>query len=407
LAPHAPHVEHARHIASLDGLRGVAISLVFLYHYFPRQHLNPISILASAGWTGVDIFFVLSGFLITGILFDTLAKPHHLRNFFARRALRLFPVYLLMLALVFAFAHRLQLPLGWKDIPFFAYAANLSPAFNAVPNFGPYLRFRHLWSLAVEEQFYLLWAPLVCLLARRSRIIKACAIGIAAALLLRIAGAHHVPTIAIYQDLFTRMDSILCGSLLALGLRGNRGERWLHRSRLHGLFATGIVITIICFALSHSLHSERFPTLTFGYLGNDLWCTALLGLTLLPGTPVHRATNLRPLRFIGRYSYGLYLWHDIPGRAFDGWIAYSQDLFHPIWLSGLFGVACLFAFCLLLAIASYHAVELPCLHLKRYFSYDRPSPEVAFPIEDDSIGLRPAEATPESWSTASPPLASP
>ena len=388
---HAHHIDYKRHTASLDGLRGVAISLVFLYHYYPRQSSNPISVVASIGWIGVDIFFVLSGFLITGILFDTLGKTHNLRNFFARRALRLFPVYLLMVALVVALAHPLHIPLGWKDVPFFAYGANFCPAFGIVPDFGPYVRFRHLWSLAVEEQFYLLWAPLVCLLGSRRRIVMACFVGITTAVVLRVVGVNHVSTITLYQNIFTRMDSILCGSLLALALRGDNSESWLNRSRLHWAFVLGVLIIGSCFVLSRSLHSERIPTLRVGYFGSDLWCTALLGLTLLPATQVNRWTNSPVLRFIGRYSYGLYLWHDIPGHAFDRWATYSQHLFRPMWLSSLVGTASLFGFCLLLAIASYHAIELPCLHLKRYFTYDAPSPRESYPVEDDSIDLRPAE----------------
>ncbi|HEY0786301.1 MAG TPA: acyltransferase, partial [Acidobacteriaceae bacterium] len=182
---HRPPLDFRRHIASLDGLRGLAISLVFLHHFYPRERFNPLSLVASAGWTGVDLFFVLSGFLITGILYDTLAFPRSLRTFFARRSLRIFPVYLLMVALVVVFARPLQVPLGWRDIPFFAYGANLTRVLQIDPEFGPYLRFWHLWSLAVEEQFYLLWAPLVFLLARRGRIMGACCVGIAAAILLR------------------------------------------------------------------------------------------------------------------------------------------------------------------------------------------------------------------------------
>ncbi|MEO7028860.1 MAG: acyltransferase [Acidobacteriaceae bacterium] len=387
-------VDYKRHIASLDGLRGVAICLVFMHHQYPRQRMNPLSILASAGWVGVDVFFVLSGFLITGILFDTAKKPHSLRNFFARRALRLFPIYFVIVGLLVLFSRPLHLPLDWRDIPFFAYGANISTALGInPPSFGPYLRFRHLWSLAVEEQFYLLWAPLVFVLGHRARVMKACVIGIVVAILLRIVGVGHVQPIVLYQSLFTRMDSILCGSMLALWIRGESGYEVLNKRRLHVMFAAGLAVLCATFLVSHSLFDQRASVQLVGYVGNDLWCTALLGLALLPGTVVNRWMNHQGLRFIGRYSYSLYLWHEVPGPIFDQFVLRVERMFGPAWLSGSLGFGMVFAFCLLLAIVSYHAVELPFLHLKRYFSYD-PKVTADLPSADEeSIDLRPTESS--------------
>jgi peptidoglycan/LPS O-acetylase OafA/YrhL len=384
-------IDYRRHIASLDGLRGLAIGLVFLHHFYPRQPHNPLSMLASTGWVGVAIFFVLSGFLITGILVDTLHKPHNLRNFFARRFLRLLPVYVLMIGLVFAFARPLQLPLTWKDIPFFAYAANFCTLFHIMPGFGPNLSMNHIWSLAVEEQFYLLWAPLVVLLARRTRLIGACLLGIAVAILLRGVGALYLPGLAVYQSLFCRMDSLLCGGLLALTLRGPNVQSWLHPRRLHWIFTAGLLILGAGFVASHSLFGQTKPTLIVGYIGNDLWCTALLGLALLPGTIVNRALNLSAVRSVGRYSYGLYVFHEILAPIFTRWVSLVQRLFHPSWLSALLGTASLFLFCLAVAMVSYHCVELPFLHLKRFFSYDAGVSAHQVANHEESIDLRPAQ----------------
>ena len=103
-------VSSENHIDSLDGLRGLAILLVFFYHYLPRNLHNPLSWLASVGWTGVDLFFVLSGFLITGILYDTREAGNFFRAFYAQRALRLFPVYFVAVGIVLSAAALLMPP---------------------------------------------------------------------------------------------------------------------------------------------------------------------------------------------------------------------------------------------------------------------------------------------------------
>ncbi len=167
------------------------------------------------------------------------------------------------------------------------------------PTFGPYLRFWHLWSLDVEEQFYLLWAPLVLLLKTRQRIMQACLVAVVTAILIRCDAAFHVPAFALTRSLLSRMDSLLCGALLALGLRGANGERWLKPARLSLVFAAGVVLFGAGLLLSRSLYPETPAMVAVGLIGNDLWCLGLLGLALLPGQPVNRWGNLRGLRFLG------------------------------------------------------------------------------------------------------------
>ena len=144
-----------RHIDSLDGLRGIAILLVFFFHYLERNPHNPLSWIASVGWSGVDLFFVLSGFLITGILYDTRKATNFFKVFYARRALRLFPLYFFAVSIVLVVAVLLHTPMSWKAIPFYIYGANLMLVVpGGVPDFTPYFNCIHFWSLAVEEQFY-------------------------------------------------------------------------------------------------------------------------------------------------------------------------------------------------------------------------------------------------------------
>ena len=114
-----------KHIDSLDGLRGIAILLVFLYHDLPRNLHNPLSWLASVGWTGVDLFFVLSGFLITGILYDTRHATNFFKVFYARRALRILPAYFLAVGFVLLVAALLKTPVSWNAVPFYIFGSNL------------------------------------------------------------------------------------------------------------------------------------------------------------------------------------------------------------------------------------------------------------------------------------------
>src|ERR1700761_6273992 len=176
-----------KHIESLDGLRGIAILLVFFFHYLPRNSHNPLSWLASVGWSGVDLFFVLSGFLITGILYDTRESRNFFKVFYARRALRLIPLYALAVGIVLSVSLMLHTPLTWKAIPFYVYGSNIMLVVNGgVPDFTPFFQCIHFWSLSLEEQFYSLWPLVVFFVPQRRTLMQICVVGIVAALLLRI-----------------------------------------------------------------------------------------------------------------------------------------------------------------------------------------------------------------------------
>jgi peptidoglycan/LPS O-acetylase OafA/YrhL len=164
-----------RYIPALDGIRGLAILLVLFHHF--RFILEPIHrsqrlllVLADAGWCGVELFFVLSGFLVTGILLDTWESPRYFRTFYARRVLRIFPLYFLYLAVVVLLLSRFwtsQFGFNpWVKVSFWPYFLYLEN-FKAHHMFNDLL-LGHLWSLAVEEQFYTVWPLIVALLPRRA-----------------------------------------------------------------------------------------------------------------------------------------------------------------------------------------------------------------------------------------------
>ncbi len=358
---------------SLDGLRGIAIVMVFFFHFYPRKPGDPVGLLSGAGWMGVDLFFVLSGFLITGILYDTLGQRRYFLNFFARRALRLFPVYFLMIILIMSVGHWLGVIYTWWDIPYFLYAMNIVGDLHRNPGFGVYIGTGHIWSLAVEEQFYLLWAPAVFFLKTKRRILLACATGAIFSIALRwFISLHADFPLTPYDELPTRLDGLLCGGALAIVLRTEKGTRWIqsHLKWRHGVTAVAAVVVVVCVAVARTSFWSSSMMIRFGYIA----IAALFGTTVLsalvPGTWVNRIGQVGFLRLFGRYSYGFYLWHQIPDktyREFLGWVAGLTRF--PV-LAGAVGFAILFAFNMGLAALSYHGFELYFLRMKRYFAYD-------------------------------------
>jgi len=198
-APKVVSGPDAGRVPALDGLRGIAILMVMLFHFVyldPTRVLGPFGLIGlylRYGYTGVNLFFVLSGFLISGILLDAKSEPHYFRNFYARRILRIFPLYYgyLIVALVLgrAFSYygsttlRLE---AQSQVWLWTYTSNLCEAFHQ----HYFDMFRHFWSLAVEEQFYLVW-PVVILLAPRRRLTWICiggvVVGPSARILLKLA----------------------------------------------------------------------------------------------------------------------------------------------------------------------------------------------------------------------------
>src|ERR1700674_1734773 len=224
-------------LPALDGLRGIAILAVFFFHYAGGASVHSRSpivrgILAALGlgWTGVDLFFVLSGFLITGILFDTHNDAGYYRNFYARRVLRIFPIYYLLVAVFlclgpFAGAH-------WKagHLFFLIYlgypAALIWPSLTTA---APSLALTHLWSLSVEEQFYMVWPWVTAKLRRPTAILRGCLIVAASALAIRVliwaSGWPNADWPSAF--LLCRMDQLALGAAIAILVRGPLQKRLL------------------------------------------------------------------------------------------------------------------------------------------------------------------------------------
>lgn len=321
VATAAPSRASAREtVPALDGLRGVAIILVILWHcaartQFPPDQLGLLRPVALAGWSGVDLFFALSGFLITRLLLAE-ERAHgapgaiDLRRFYIRRGLRLLPAFYLVLLL-----NLLVFPLfpiftsvprqGLAPVEGLAVATYWSNYYYAYARVDPVPAVGIYWSLCVEEHFYVLW-PFVLLLVRspRHRLLAAAA-ACAVVPVLRWTGAEHSSVAAIHVLSHYRMDSILWGALGALLF-----EPAQRRPGARRIVLGALVVTVAGgFASAHMGVSPSRIGQAFGLSALAALGTALTVEVAAARTLLARALEVAPLRGLGRVSYGAYLLH--------------------------------------------------------------------------------------------------
>ena len=351
-----------RHTPALDGLRGLAIVLVMWSHFVTVGGLvddsNAGFRLLRGGFVGVDLFFVLSGFLITGILLDApKTTGSYFRVFYLRRAVRIFPLYYAILIGVF-----LTRPAG-PDSPawYWLFASNLGATLKSDWLVSPKgVSLSHFWSLAVEEQFYLVWPLLVRFLNRRS-LEKTCMGLLVIAPVIHFTLHFSGNPVGAYLFTGTRLNTLAAGALLAIVFRDRERWRiWMSWAPQVGLAAAAISVLGLIFPVQISL--VPFAPLLWG---------ALLMLVMQPLSRISQVFSGRILVAFGKYSYGLYLLHYL----FDPWL---KDVLYPKWIVGIAGnggasvalfmiVATILTFSA--ALLSWNLLEKPFLSLKRHFRY--------------------------------------
>jgi peptidoglycan/LPS O-acetylase OafA/YrhL len=370
-------------LPSLDGLRGLAILLVMFGHFAVYDGMpvttvwadRAVKSLGSAGWVGVDLFFVLSGYLITGILYDSRQGRHYFRSFYARRVLRIFPVYygallvfLVILPNLVPSSRALAL-LRADSFWYWTYLINVRIAFEGFPAF-PALG--HFWSLAVEEQFYLIW-PLVVLLFSRTQLARICGIGVAAAFALRVAfvlGGHGE---AAYVLTPARMDALAIGAWIALTARGPVGMTGLSKiARPAAVLCGSLVVALWIWRGAFAPWDVAVKTVGHTLLSVLFGATLVLAVTSRPETRLARAFGSSVLQFFGRYSYALYVVH-VPVLFFNPGallpLDYVPTVFGSLLLKKAAFTLALTAFSVAIALLSWHLCEKHFIRLKRFFPY--------------------------------------
>ncbi len=371
------------HFPALDGLRGLAILTVICHNGLILEQADLtraeklLQYVLNQGWVGVLLFFVLSGFLITGILLDSVGKPHAMRDFVVRRALRIFPLYYGFLLVVFVL-------LPWLDMQPAIYEAHaphqiwlwlyLDNWANALAHQNDALP--HFWSLSVEEQFYLFWPLLVLSLRTPQRVAKAClavaAVGVACRIGSLMAGFDASD---VYEMTTSRLDALALGGFAAACWRVPAWADWVrrHAGRLSiamlGIFLGGAVLT-------HGFPRLSSMGVVVGYLVlavvfahiiyQSAWRDAHAGTEKQPWQ--QRALTWTPLQQIGKYSYGMYVFHkplhDLVGPHIQTWMGIGTPhtgsaLGYLVVLTGLTYAA---------AWLSFTLYEVHFLRLKRYFT---------------------------------------
>lgn len=364
----APRLSRVQ-LPALDGVRGVAVLLVMLHNLTILERRGSVSaklwvLVTDAGWIGVQLFFVLSGFLITGILLDERGERRYFRDFYVRRALRIFPLYYLVLVGRFWILPHVVPDV---DVPavvtlgFWFYLSNWTElSVGAVNGFG------HFWSLAVEEQFYLVWPLAVAKLSRRGLVYVCLALIVASGVARVAVYATHLNPHWLYMSTVTRADALALGALVAIAIRDARARAWVAKYHLR-IGAAAAVVMLAIMAYAHGLSRFEIFVETVGYSTLAVLFAAGIARIALDETRARPRWAMHPwLRAAGKYSYAAYVFHPLL-KVGTLYFAHDWLLDHGVldhwWRDAIFVIAC-GAASFALARLSYAAIEGPLMRLK-------------------------------------------
>ncbi|MGH3183818.1 MAG: acyltransferase family protein, partial [Streptosporangiaceae bacterium] len=342
-------------------MRALAVLAVVAFHY---SLATPLATRASnLGWIGVDLFFVLSGYLITTILLESRSRPGYFATFYARRTLRIFPIYFLLLAGYIVAARVFGGPQPWAywgmHAAFVSSTVEHFHSWNFAAPAWVYGGATVLWSLSIEEQFYLFWAPVVRWL-RPAALWVVLGVAVIGAPWLRFN--IHTQFFPEYRFLPARCDTLAWGALLALALQQWRREpaalrRWLAGAGGAAALAVGALL------VGTGGRRESLAFATWGYSALALAFAAAVGTAVLTtgrGGLAGRALRCRTVRYVGKISYTTYLVHYPILLLVGGWLAFAGHGTGGVLLRNLASLAATLA----LAAASWRWLEAPILRFK-------------------------------------------
>lgn len=384
-------------VPALDGLRGLAVLCVMLFHFGTASGLQADSYatkkligLFCNLWSGVDIFFALSGFLITGILLREKTEPGYFARFYMRRTLRIFPLYYAALIVIFVLLPALHLPaldnpgvhrVQDAQVWMWAYSQDFAITYFNHDFFDPDpLWVGHFWSLGVEEHFYLVW-PLIVYFCTRRGLLLTSGLLIVAAPVVRFTMTHYdMDPAAVYTFTLSRVDQFAIGGLLALFVQ----EREPVQLRRWARWAAGaaVMYLVVCvIELKQPFYWSYPEALGFGLGFLALGSSALIVFAISPQpSAIKVGLEFDWLRFFGKYSYGAYVLHTPLQYTFMQLFgpqrieAIAAPLGHaPAQLIGLLGfVGLSIALTMASALIVYKLIEAPFNRLKRHFEYGTP-----------------------------------
>ena len=366
------------YLPALDGIRGIAIVWVVFHNATALPFtsssaaLSLILQLGHPGWIGVQLFFALSGYLITVGLLETRGSAGYFRNFYAKRALRILPLYYAVLFVLLIVAP--QLASGRWPFPTHPQAALWLFVVNWTHT-APY-GFAHFWSLAVEEQFYLVWPAVVYFCGPRP-LLKVCLwISLAALVIRSLLVAFGADPWTLYTVTPCRMDALAVGAACACLLQVPTWREWVAR-RSGAIGAASGILFLAGAALTRLYNTDLWSGETVGYTLLAVSSAMLVLSVALPsvGRPntLTRILSLAPLRSVGKYSYAMYVFHGLLHKLLgEPWLLADVGKEPPAGDLLLYS-AIVFAASYALAYLSYHAFERHFLKLKRFFEVPRVS----------------------------------
>ena len=364
-------IKYRGHIAELDAMRAIGLCMVLTNHFWMRALSEVVFQIGELGWIAMDSFFVMSGFLITGILLDTKDKPNYFSTYYARRALRIFPLYYLTLILWYGISRYTNYGIGYRDLlahwgspAWFAfYLGNVKAAM--VGKWPSIFGYAPLWSLQVEEQYYLLF-PLAVAFMKRENLRRLLIAAVILAPVCRIATFLWNPENLLVQYVLLpcHCEGLALGGLIAIRFRSGPWE--IHKKKL--AIWTFVILGFTCVSSIVSTWHATDPSRSsvwdrlVGYSISSAGCACLVLLLIcLRGSKYTKWMRIEPLQYLGKISYGVYLWHPI---AY--WIMQELNKKHvlrfhkndPLWFIEAVGVS------LALAAVSWEVFETPFLKLK-------------------------------------------